>query len=76
MPITRWIPVHFRVYDDALPVNVLEAVTGWGMTEDELNTVFERGLLTKEQRDGLEPRWNDADTALKLMKTAQRRTCC
>ena len=35
---------QFLAYDDTMTLDILNAVTGWGMTEDELNTVFERGI--------------------------------
>jgi aldehyde:ferredoxin oxidoreductase len=35
-----------------------------------------RGLLTNEQLDGLEPRWNDPETALALMKKIATRDGC
>ena len=38
--------------------------------------VLRAGLLTKEQLDGLEPRWDDAETALALMKKIATRDGC
>ncbi|MGE3907999.1 MAG: aldehyde ferredoxin oxidoreductase family protein [Chloroflexota bacterium] len=35
---------QFLAYDDDRTIDILNAVTGWGMTKDELNTVFERGI--------------------------------
>jgi len=51
-------------------VNELGWLLGWVME------CFERGLLTKEQLDGLEPRWNDAEAALTLMKKIATRDGC
>src|SRR5215212_1585290 len=35
---------QFLAYDDTMTLDILNAVTGWGMTDEELNTVFERGI--------------------------------
>jgi aldehyde:ferredoxin oxidoreductase len=51
-------------------VNELGWLLGWVIE------CFERGLLTKEQLDGLEPRWGDAETALALMKKIATRDGC
>src|SRR5215212_2423882 len=51
-------------------VNELGWLLGWVME------CFERGLLTKEQLDGLEPRWGDAEAALALMKKIATRDGC
>jgi aldehyde:ferredoxin oxidoreductase len=51
-------------------VNELGWLLGWVIE------CFERGLLTREQLDGLEPRWGDAETALALMKKIATRDGC
>ena len=51
-------------------VNELGWLLGWVIE------CFERGLLTKEQLDGLEPRWNDPESALALMKKIATRDGC
>jgi len=35
---------QFLAYDDTMTLDILNAVTGWGMTQEELQTVFERGI--------------------------------
>lgn len=35
---------QFLAYDETMTLDILNAVTGWGMTEEELNAVFERGI--------------------------------
>jgi aldehyde:ferredoxin oxidoreductase len=35
---------QFLAYDDDLTLDIVNAATGWGMTQDELKTVFERGI--------------------------------
>ena len=51
-------------------VNELGWLLGWVIE------CSERGLLTKEQLDGLEPRWNDPENALALMKKIATRDGC
>ena len=51
-------------------VNELGWLLGWVIE------CFERGLLTKEQLDGLEPGWNDPESALALMKKIATRDGC
>jgi aldehyde:ferredoxin oxidoreductase len=35
---------QFLAYDDSMTLDIVNAVTGWGMTEAEINDVFERGV--------------------------------
>lgn len=35
---------QFLAYDDDMTLDIVNAVTGWGMDQDELKTVFERGI--------------------------------
>jgi aldehyde:ferredoxin oxidoreductase len=35
---------QFLAYDDPTTLDIVNAVTGWGMSDDELNDVFERGV--------------------------------
>ncbi|MCC6180104.1 MAG: hypothetical protein IT305_32720 [Chloroflexi bacterium] len=51
-------------------VNELGWLLGWVIE------CAERGLLTKAQLDGLEPRWGDAETTLALMKKIATRDGC
>ncbi|MCC7370962.1 MAG: hypothetical protein IT306_21285 [Chloroflexi bacterium] len=51
-------------------VNELGWLLGWVIE------CHQRGLLTKEQLDGLEPTWNDPETALALMKKIATRDGC
>ena len=51
-------------------VNELGWLLGWVIE------CVERGLLSKEQLDGLEPRWNDPESALALMKKIATRDGC